>query len=281
MNKQLMTVGALCICGALLTAASLNVPASARTVAQTTSTMMVEGACPPGLAQSSLSQAMMVAGMTMEATVSMDMTMDGTMMMDGTMEMAATSDATMSMDMTMDSTMMMDGTMAMDGTMMATSAVMSAPTCFVALLTGSTEIPGPGDADGFGIAAISVDPSAGTVTFDVAVTGITLPAMMSHIHKGDAAVAGPVVIDAGGAPDSQGLLTSTVVVTDTTLIQDILANPAGYYYNVHTSDYPDGAIRGQLTLITDMGMRMMPTMDATMSMDMTMDMAATADATAQ
>jgi hypothetical protein len=25
-----------------------------------------------------------------------------------------------------------------------------------------------------------------------------------------------------------------------------LANPAAYYVNVHTADYPDGAIRGQL-----------------------------------
>ena len=28
----------------------------------------------------------------------------------------------------------------------------------------------------------------------------------------------------------------------------ILANPAGYYVNVHTADFPKGAIRGQLAV---------------------------------
>jgi hypothetical protein len=29
-------------------------------------------------------------------------------------------------------------------------------------------------------------------------------------------------------------------------VKDILTNPAAYYVNVHTSDYPAGAVRGQL-----------------------------------
>ena len=30
-------------------------------------------------------------------------------------------------------------------------------------------------------------------------------------------------------------------------ILDIIKNPANYYVNVHNADFPDGAVRGQLT----------------------------------
>ncbi len=33
----------------------------------------------------------------------------------------------------------------------------------------------------------------------------------------------------------------------TGIVQDILANPADYYVNVHNAEYPGGALRGQLT----------------------------------
>ena len=31
------------------------------------------------------------------------------------------------------------------------------------------------------------------------------------------------------------------------VVKDILQNPGNYYVNVHTSDFPAGAIRGQLS----------------------------------
>ena len=37
-----------------------------------------------------------------------------------------------------------------------------------------------------------------------------------------------------------------VTVTDPKIAADILANPAGFYVNLHTADFPGGAVRGQL-----------------------------------
>lgn len=75
-----------------------------------------------------------------------------------------------------------------------------------------------------------------------------------HIHRGAAGVNGPVVIDSGlpgrienttsGEIKTQGVLVRSTATTD--LIKEILANPAGFYVNLHTLRAPGGEIRGQL-----------------------------------
>ena len=60
----------------------------------------------------------------------------------------------------------------------------------------------------------------------------------------------------GGGPTVFPLFTSPPAASDCPqsstqgvaagLIQELMANPAGFYVNVHTADFPDGAIRGQL-----------------------------------
>jgi hypothetical protein len=115
----------------------------------------------------------------------------------------------------------------------------------VAHLNGANEIPGPGDPDGMGVSHVRLSPEAGEVCFSIVAQDITLPAAAAHIHVGAADVAGPVVIGLA-PPDEFGNSAGCVSGVDPALIQAIIDNPAGYYVNVHTSDFPAGAIRGQL-----------------------------------
>jgi hypothetical protein len=73
---------------------------------------------------------------------------------------------------------------------------------------------------------------------------ITLPATAAHIHRGAAGVNGPVVVPFQ-APAANGN-SDGCVATAAALIDEILANPANFYVNVHTTEHPAGAMRAQL-----------------------------------
>jgi hypothetical protein len=114
------------------------------------------------------------------------------------------------------------------------------PVELVTQLTGAAEVPGPGDPDGSGEATITVDLATSEVCWSLSVSQIN-PAIAAHIHIGSATVAGPVV-----APLTPPDPTSSGCQIDAALAAAIVADPANYYVNVHTADYPAGAIRGQL-----------------------------------
>ena len=132
-------------------------------------------------------------------------------------------------------------------------------TPFVTHLLGANEVlsttPGAEtrDPDGFGNAAVTFDLStagAENVCWDLTYGNLTGTPILVHIHGPAAAGANaPVVIGftpfaALGATSASNcrLLTAPEVVVAT----DIVANPTNYYVNVHTTDFPGGAIRGQL-----------------------------------
>ena len=102
-------------------------------------------------------------------------------------------------------------------------------TVLTATLLGSKEVP-PADPD--------------VICYTITVKDITLPATAAHIHVGATGINGNVVVPLK-APDANGAASGCVNSTRS-LVAAILANPSGYYANVHTTDYPNGAIRGQL-----------------------------------
>jgi hypothetical protein len=114
---------------------------------------------------------------------------------------------------------------------------------FSASLSGLEETP-PAALTGRGFADFTINTTTNTVCYVIYARNITLPAVAAHIHKGALGVAGPVVIPLT-APAANGLATGCVTA-DAALLQDIVANPSGYYVNVHTTEFPAGAIRGQL-----------------------------------
>lgn len=101
-----------------------------------------------------------------------------------------------------------------------------------------------GDPDGVGTANLTINVGQGEVCWDLAVDRITLPATASHIHKAPSGVRGGIVVGLS-APGADGTASGCRTVVRE-LAKDILQNPADYYVNVHTMDFPPGAIRGQL-----------------------------------
>jgi CHRD domain len=113
-----------------------------------------------------------------------------------------------------------------------------------ATLTGAAEAPGPGDVDGTGTATLRLNPGQAKVCFVLTASSITLPALAAHIHVGPIATPGPIVVGLS-PPDATGISGGCVSAPRAT-VKAILQNPSGYYVNIHTSDFPAGAIRGQL-----------------------------------
>lgn len=112
------------------------------------------------------------------------------------------------------------------------------------LMGGAEEVPSPGDPDGMGTATVTLNTDSGQVAFTINVSNITLPAAAAHIHEGTRGVAGGVVVPLT-APDANGKASGSAPA-DAALMQRMMDNPAGFYVNVHTPDFPGGAVRGQL-----------------------------------
>lgn len=113
-----------------------------------------------------------------------------------------------------------------------------------ATLTGAAEVPGPGDADGTGSVEIRLNQGQKQVCFELTVSNIGT-ATAAHIHEAAAGKAGPVVVTLT-AP-ANGSSKDCVSNVSEDLIKRIRQNPENFYVNVHNAEFPNGAIRGQLS----------------------------------
>jgi hypothetical protein len=113
-------------------------------------------------------------------------------------------------------------------------------------MSGAAEVPGPGDPDATGTARIILNQGQRTVCWRIHVANLTLPATAAHIHAAAAGVAGPIVVPLG-PPDASGNSSGCATGVSRSLIKAIRQHPGRYYVNVHTTDFPAGAARGQLS----------------------------------
>ena len=126
--------------------------------------------------------------------------------------------------------------------MLASPILAEGMTKFASSATGTQEVPGPGDQKGSAAATFSLNPGKEEVCYEIQAKDIT-SATMAHIHSGAVGVAGPVVIKL--TPPVKGASKGCTAASPK-LIQQISQNPENFYFNLHTTEFPKGAVRGQL-----------------------------------
>ena len=142
----------------------------------------------------------------------------------------------------------------------------SGPLVFLANMAAANEVPPVTNAEsnGRGTATITItvprdnagNPTgSGTATFVLQLSSFPpgTVAVAAHIHPGAAGVNGSPLVNtnlSAAAPlvmaDGSGNLTISNITVTQDVATQIMANPAAFYFNVHTPLNPGGAIRGQL-----------------------------------
>ena len=116
--------------------------------------------------------------------------------------------------------------------------------------TGSKSNRLAGDPNGRGEAYVfGIDGDPKTLCYVLTVDKIGTP-VAAHIHEGAAGTNGPVVVNLAAPADGNAADCLTEgeegKFNGGQTVAEILANPGNYYVNVHNSEFPGGAIRGQL-----------------------------------
>jgi len=113
---------------------------------------------------------------------------------------------------------------------------------YVVELSGANEVH-QADPDGSGMAEITFSDELTRVCWDLNDLQNLGPITAAHIHRGAAGTDGPVVLPLARATEGgwRGCSRETGWVQQA--FDEGLSN---YYVNVHTAEFPQGAIRGQL-----------------------------------
>jgi len=124
------------------------------------------------------------------------------------------------------------------------------PITYAAELRPSNEVPPAASSTALGSAFVTLDPVNATLAWEVNTSGIAVP-LLSHIHRGAAGTNGPVIINfatsAAQIPNGRTKGTTSIATLSQADQTNLVSSPSGFYVNVHSTAFPGGEIRGQLT----------------------------------
>jgi len=149
------------------------------------------------------------------------------------------------------------------------TAPSTTPVIFSTALSPANEVPAVGGTESTGHGAVQIQfdvtrsatgtLTAATATMTFQLTGYPAGTVVqgAHIHPAPAGVNGPVIISTGltatntvSVPSGTGEFTFKNIPVDPALVQQIIDNPAAFYFNVHSPTNPGGFSRGQLSRVS-------------------------------
>lgn len=109
-------------------------------------------------------------------------------------------------------------------------------------LTGNG-VAGAGNPDGYAIAQITVTEDTDAICYNIRNVRNIGTATGAHIHRAPAGENGPVIVplERGEGDGWDGCIESSDLTGEM-----LSADPTMFYVQIHTSEFPAGAIRGQL-----------------------------------
>jgi hypothetical protein len=113
----------------------------------------------------------------------------------------------------------------------------------MATLSGSQEVPANASA-GTGTIMGSYNKDTNVLDYTLTFSGLTSATTMAHFHKGAVGVSGPPVVNISETTFTSPV-TKQVTLTDA---QEADLFAGLWYVNVHTTTYPGGEIRAQITM---------------------------------
>jgi hypothetical protein len=127
----------------------------------------------------------------------------------------------------------------------AAPAVQAETAVFKAALSGNAEAP-PVQTAGSGTATVNADFATKQLSWQVAYTGLSGPAVGAHIHCGAPAGANaPIVLPLGAPPNIASPIQGSGGSMTDAQIQQLRSGLC--YVNIHTDKNRPGELRGQLT----------------------------------